>query len=174
MSLYRRVHPTMVKVIERYKNIMTFRMHLFPLPYHNNAFKMSIAAHGIANQNKTKIWDWVDAVFSHQDSFGNAVTASLSQLEIQRRIASLGTYIGLPPSAVHKALEDDEMDSQSRISWKFGCSKGVSGTPTFSLNGVFLPAEASMWGFSMWRKFLDNLISNQLTKKGELPTGLFS
>lgn len=39
---------------------------------------------------------------------------------------------GLSEAVVVKGLTaDPEADSATRIGWKFGCSRGVTGTPTF-------------------------------------------
>lgn len=46
------------------------------------------------------------------------------------------------------------------MSWKFACSKGVLGTPTFFVNGVFVNGDPS-WTLADWRQVLDPLLQPQ-------------
>jgi len=157
----RAVHPTVKKVAVKYQEKLSFTMHLFPLPYHNNAYTMSVAAHVIAKHNETKVWDWVEAVFRAQNDFGNKATERLTKVQINDRIATLGESIGISNSILMKGLDNPNMDYSSRISWKFGCSKTVSGTPTFALNSIILPPDSAEWTLHKWSKLIDDLLSQQ-------------
>ena len=48
-------------------------------------------------------------------------------------------------------------DGAARASWKYGASRGVTGTPTFLLNGVVADATPS-WTLDDWTKVIDPLL----------------
>lgn len=50
-----------------------------------------------------------------------------------------------------------DADSAARVSWKYTCSRTVSGTPMYTLNGVPLDAD-SAWSVEDWRKVIDPLL----------------
>ena len=49
-------------------------------------------------------------------------------------------------------------DSGLRARWKYGCSRGVFGTPQFMVNGVMLAAQPT-WTVKDWRAVIDPLIA---------------
>jgi len=51
------------------------------------------------------------------------------------------------------ALGSRQYDIESRSSWKYGCSRGISGTPIFLANGVIIDG-AENWDASTWTVFI--------------------
>ncbi|ETW06777.1 hypothetical protein H310_02934, partial [Aphanomyces invadans] len=97
------------------------RVHPFPLPYHHQAYSVAQASETIHLATKRHNFD------------GQAnVTAQLAQLAHQ-------TF----PRLTSEQWEDGmsghggtARDSDMRVAWKYACSRGVTGTPTFFLNDV--------------------------------------
>jgi hypothetical protein len=52
------------------------------------------------------------------------------------------------------ALGNRQYDLESRTSWKYGCSRGISGTPIFLANGVVLDG-AESWQADDWKTFIE-------------------
>ena len=55
-------------------------------------------------------------------------------------------------------MADDDLNEDTRVSWKTGCSRSVTGTPSFFVNGVPVQADAS-WTLDQWTALLDPLYS---------------
>ena len=53
---------------------------------------------------------------------------------------------------------DSLIDHRSRYAWKYACSRGITGTPQFLINGVQVP-DASGFNPQEWKKFLDDLLN---------------
>ena len=67
-------------------------------------------------------------------------------------LGGAGVIASLPlPSA---GLED----GAARASWKYGASRGVTGTPTFLLNGVAVADATPSWTLDDWTKVIDPLL----------------
>ena len=49
-------------------------------------------------------------------------------------------------------------DQATRASWKYGASRGVTGTPTFLLNGVTVADATPSWTLDDWTKVIDPLL----------------
>lgn len=50
-----------------------------------------------------------------------------------------------------------DADQDTRVSWKYTCTRSVSGTPMYTLNGVPLEADSD-WDFKDWAKIIDPLV----------------
>ena len=105
-------------------------------------------------------WKFVDAFFAAQDSFNNGPTANQTATEVKERMTSLA----IKATGVSKAPFDEaftyhsQAESATRVSWKYGCARGVFGTPTFLVNGVPVPAAGPAWTLANWTALLDPLL----------------
>lgn len=65
-------------------------------------------------------------------------TRNISQQALFEQVfAPIATHLGLNrQSFLSRMTNDDTSNSWLRDAWKFGASRGVSGTPTFAANGV--------------------------------------
>jgi len=52
---------------------------------------------------------------------------------------------------------DDKVVTEARYAWKYGCSRGVSGTPFFMINGVLDPNGGS-YTVDDWTKLINELM----------------
>ena len=143
---------------------LTYRA--FPLPYHYNSYIASRAATVavellVLNQKKTQEEAFVavadQLLSSKQDSFQNAATATLTYDEVIEKV--------LWPILQGAGLQDTDKagflaltkatttDANLRVSWKYACSRGVSGTPVYAADYVVSDAAAS-WDLAAWKAFL--------------------
>jgi len=135
-----------------------FYLHTFPLPYHHNGF---FAAQGLRLMNElapTLTWKFIDLIFDNQDQFWDGPTADVTANQVISSFASLTEKnLGFSSKLYIDAMQNDTFNEDTRVSWKFGCSRGVSGTPTFFVNGILVMADPT-WTLSDWRQVLDPLL----------------
>lgn len=155
--------PVMKELMQRYgKDTLGFTLHTFPLPYHHNAFYANQGVHVVAQNRSDLIWNYVDMMFAQQDSFGNAVTVDKTPTEVMATMGTLTqTEIGFAAAAFVMGLNTRALDLKTRTSWKYACSRGVAGTPTFLVNGVVVAGQPS-WSVSDWTSVLDPLLPGEL------------
>jgi len=169
--------PVVQQVISHYANNLHFRLHTFPLPYHTWSHVANQGAH-VVGKNATAAFAWTDAVFSAQEAFGNAATAENTRTQVLASFAALAEKSGITSAqTMLSGLNDANQDWDTRVSWKYGCSRGITGTPQFLVNGVAVVADPS-WSLSDWQFILDSLISQSTsfssfssTKLGDCPAG---
>ena len=137
---------------------LRFTIHLFPLPYHIHSFTVSQGAKIIAaNQKKASdIFDYLDLIFRVQTSFETDFTFNKTQQQIKN---SLNGYTTAEfPYVSNYFLSDlasgNQYDSDTRVSWKYGLSNRVTGTPTFFANGVAIDGGYTFTADD-WTKFIN-------------------
>ena len=57
-----------------------------------------------------------------------------------------------------EGFTDDKVVTEARYAWKYGCSRGVSGTPFFMINGVLDP-KADSYSVNDWEKMIAELMA---------------
>lgn len=149
-------------------------VHLFPLPYHTWAFAAAFGGNLLPLLNSTAdpnalAYSWANTMFQVQANFWNAQTANMTATAVQQAFGQVAQQVaGVDPAAFVQQLNNNaDVNMDTRISWKFGCSRGVSGTPTFFVNGILVPAD-STWTLAQWQQLLDplfNSTSGQLAGK---------
>mgnify|MGYP005991106157 CR=1 FL=1 len=150
-----------VQLREHYgPSTLYYVQHVFPLPYHLTAAWVAAEGVQIVNSLNKDVFKWMDAVFENQESFGYADTVNKTRTEIIQQFGQLAEKsVGIPAQSFAAAYADQNLNGAARISWKYGCSRGVSGTPFFFVNGVLAPADAS-WSLQQWQALLDPLIND--------------
>lgn len=120
--------PTLLQVIQAYGTRIHTRIHTFPLPYHTNSFVASQGLHVVANatnRNLDKIFAYATQVFAHQDKWYNDATKSMTMPQV---IDSLATFVDqagiVPKSQFALGMASDDLNDETRISWKYACSRG--------------------------------------------------
>jgi len=64
-------------------------------------------------------------------------------------------------------IASDDINDETRISWKYACSRGVVGTPTFLINGVATSADAS-WSLADWKSVIDPILASNNVVPSEI------
>jgi len=155
--------PIALQVIQAYGTRIHFRIHTFPLPYHTNSFVASQGLHVIANVtnlNLNTIFNYATKVFQNQEKWYNDATKSSTMLEV---VDSLATFVAgadlAPKDKFLAGIASVDINEETRISWKYACSRGVVGTPTFLINGVAVSADAS-WSLADWKSVIDPILAS--------------
>ena len=119
-----RAEATIKDVLDEYGSKIYFVYKDFPLPFHNNAQKAAEASRCALEQNK--YWEYHDALFKNQQSLDTN---------------SLKTYaksLGLDEAKFSECLDSNKYTEKVKQDMEEGQSKGVTGTPTFFVNGKML------------------------------------
>ena len=120
--------PTVLQVIQAYDTRIHVRIHTFPLPYHTNSFVVSQGLHVVANatnRNLDTIFQYATKVFDNQQIWSNDGTKAMTMPQIVDSLASFVDRLGLVPKATFVAgMASDEINDETRISWKYACSRG--------------------------------------------------
>jgi protein-disulfide isomerase len=117
----KRAEPTVQQILKDYGDKIRFAYRDYPLSFHPRAMPSSIAAHCAAAQGK--YWEMFNNLMKEQ--------GDLSDEDLKKRAAAVGLdaskfaacYDGKKPEAAIKASFDD------------GAAAGVTGTPSFFVNG---------------------------------------
>jgi len=117
-----KVQPALKELTQRYPDTVRFVFWDFPLSFHQYALAAASLAHCAGEQDQ--YWPAHDYLFEHQDSLADVTPQSLAQA-LSLDAAALDQCANNP--AVASQLEQDMQMAQS---W------GVSGTPSFVVNGI--------------------------------------
>uniref|UniRef100_A0A194ANN1 Thioredoxin-like fold domain-containing protein n=1 Tax=Pinctada fucata TaxID=50426 RepID=A0A194ANN1_PINFU len=157
---------------------LRLRYHLFPLPYHRNAFiaaKATRIVDRFTNSNETI--DFMGTIYTNIDSFSNDATHGMSEAEVIQKLADYGSKMAkVSMKEFVDMMSSDTIEGDTRTEWKYTCSRGFSGTPTFTVNDVLVAADPK-WTVSEWRQVLDPLLgitSNSIPRtfvRGECKIG---
>lgn len=154
------------RVVDFYGSNLTVTAHLFPLPYHDNAFVASRAIHIVNNLNSSATFDVLEWFFKNQQKLYNGVTHEYSRDAIVNRIAnSVFKAVSLENVSLRdlrSSFNDRKTDIKTRIGFKYACARGVIGTPTFFVNGFPLPDLDSPLDFDGWRSIIDPLVAAKI------------
>ena len=117
-----------------------FTIHFFPLVFHREAYTMSEAVHFIQKEfGPQKAFEFIDLIFEHQEFFGTPETYNRTRSQVEKQVYALvkdNLNLNISESQYLAGVRDSNNDEASRISWKYACSKGVTGTPIYFANGV--------------------------------------
>ncbi|XP_042507199.1 uncharacterized protein LOC122083453 [Macadamia integrifolia] len=155
--------PPLKRVVDHYGPRLSLVVHPFSLPYHDNAFVTSRALHIVNKLNASAVYDLLEQFFKHQEKFYNQQTIQMSRASVVDQIVKFVTKVVGDDSlsAVASSFNDRSTDLATRVSFKYGCSRGVAGTPSFFVNGFTLPSAGSALDYNGWRSIIDPLISAQ-------------
>jgi hypothetical protein len=104
---------------------------------------------------------FADFIFAQQSNFWNGAIANQTLAATDALLAQMVVANKLSTASAFAAgMASPTINMDARISWKYGCSRGVAGTPTFFINGVTLDADPS-WSLADWRSVLDPLLQPQ-------------
>ena len=153
---------TLLQLSAHYKpSQLALRFHLFPLPYHTGAFSAAYAANVIASLNSTAQLAWMNYMFSGgQLQFYNDATAGMNASAVFGLLATTAAaQTGVSAAAVLAGLQDGNLNEATRISWKYACSRSVTGTPAFFLNELPLFDQGDGFSLAQWTAPIDPLFA---------------
>ncbi|GLJ39459.1 hypothetical protein SUGI_0806120 [Cryptomeria japonica] len=150
------------EALRYYKHNITFIVHPFALPYHNNAFIASRSLHVANKINTSYTFPLLERFFRYQQNFYNKPTLQTSPATITQQIIHFALE-KTGNSSFEKfvlGFQDKSSDMTTRISFKYGCSRAVTGTPYFFVNGIPLNIEETL-DFAKWKSIIDPLLAEQ-------------
>jgi len=147
--------PTLLQVADHFgTQLLELKIHMFPLPYHRNSHLLSKAAYVLDGfKSKTKnstVYDWFKMVYDNIDKIAPSATTEMTDSQVMDLVAGWATAVsGIPAAELKKGVSDVGIDESTRLAWKYGCTRGVYGTPLFTVNDVFVQAQAD-WTVAQW------------------------
>ncbi|MCU1517017.1 MAG: disulfide bond formation protein DsbA [Pseudarthrobacter sp.] len=123
----RSIHPFVEELKQEYGDRVTFVNRYFPLSSHPNSGQAALAVEAAAQQGKFEAMS--ARLFETQDQWHGQTE---SQAPLFRTFAG---ELGLDLAAFDAAVADDATKERIRADITDGTALGVSGTPTFFLNG---------------------------------------
>ncbi|XP_072988338.1 uncharacterized protein [Typha latifolia] len=155
--------PPLKQALQYYSSRLSLIVHPFPLPYHSNAFLACRSLH-IANKlNASSTYPLLEIFFKYQEKYYNAPTYKMTRASVIGDMAKMAVMaLGENSlSAFRSGFNDSQTDFAARISFKYGCSRGVTGTPFFFVNGIPLSDSGSPLDYNKWRSIIDPLVTEK-------------
>lgn len=140
-------YPMVQGILSSYKD-KSFRLMFkhFPLTQaHKNAIPASMAAEAAGAQGR--FFEMHDILYEKQDEW-----AQLPSVEAQEKFISYAKELVLDLDKFKKDLGNKELEAKIRANQDEGINNGVSGTPTFFLNGKIIQNPKSVDDF---KKLID-------------------
>lgn len=119
-----RAEPTLKQIFETYGDQVKLVYKNYPLPFHEYAQDAAIAA--LCAKDQGKFWEYHDTLFENQESL---------------KITDLKKYasdLGLKTQDFNTCLDNKKYKDWVQVDMTEGNRVGVSGTPTFFINGRLL------------------------------------
>lgn len=115
--------PVVRELLAKYPDKINFVFRHFPLGDANHAGGKEAAIAGVCANSQGKFWPFHDKLFQNQKNFTNA------------DLLSLASQSGLNSESFSQCLKSDAVKSKVEKDWADGAALGVSGTPSFFING---------------------------------------
>ncbi|KRX00262.1 Thioredoxin-like fold [Pseudocohnilembus persalinus] len=116
-----------------------FTYHIFPLPYHYNAFYTAVGFRYILdNFSPKEAKEYINLIFNYQDSLVNSATQDLTQDEIFKGMAKLvsSKMVNVDEEDFYNALQNLDYKIDAMNSSKFSLGVHIAGAPYFWANGI--------------------------------------
>ncbi|OGI97564.1 hypothetical protein A3A11_01905 [Candidatus Nomurabacteria bacterium RIFCSPLOWO2_01_FULL_43_15] len=124
-------YPLVKQLAEEFKNDVRFVNRYFPLPGHKNGLPAALAVEAAGKQGK--YWEMHNILFDNQKTWGEKQSPDPSIFE------GYAKQIGLNMEQFKKDVSSNEVKERVNRDKNSGTKLGVSGTPTFFLNGEKIP-----------------------------------
>jgi len=124
-SFCKKAYPTVKQLLSEYGDKVKFYYKHFPLGFHQNAQKAGEAFECAVEQNKG--WEYHDVLFEK----GNGDGSGLNVADLKKYAADLK----LDTAKFNSCLDSGKYASKVQSDMAEGSANGVSGTPTFFING---------------------------------------
>ncbi|ETK72276.1 hypothetical protein L915_20597 [Phytophthora nicotianae] len=137
---------------------------LFPLPFHQHGFTAAESVFTITSAlGDDHFTPWLEVLYKNQERFWNKATKDLSAMQVTNELKELAkkTFPTLTDKQWEKGMTGfggTEADQHTRVTWKYACTRTVTGTPQYTLNGVPFEEADSSWKLEDWLKVIDPLV----------------
>jgi len=140
-------YPLIKELSEIYKNDVRFVIRYFPLMGHKNGLNSALAVEASSKQGK--YWEMHDLLFEDQKVWGGKESSDLTIFE------NYAKQIGLNIDQFNKDVNSKEIKDRVNRDLAGGKEAGITGTPTFFLNGKKIPNPKNIEDF---KTFIDAAI----------------
>eukprot|EP00244_Chara_vulgaris_P006045 TRINITY_DN2316_c0_g1_i1.p1 TRINITY_DN2316_c0_g1~~TRINITY_DN2316_c0_g1_i1.p1 ORF type:complete len:235 (+),score=33.68 TRINITY_DN2316_c0_g1_i1:167-871(+) len=148
--------PTVKRLLTVYtKEELSIHIHFLPLPFHHFSYFVCQATVAAARLNDSAVFPWLQTIYRYQDFFSTEATFAETTESVLERLVGLAPHAGLDKNQFNSAFNNPEVDLETRLAFKYSCSRGITGTPTFLVNGV--EVGSGDWGIKEWKELLDPL-----------------
>lgn len=138
--------------LKDYQGKIRFFYKQFPLSFHKWAEEASIASLCVYDQANEKFWELHDAIFEKQ--------SEIKVADARETFAGMASKLGVDMKKYNQCVESEETRRRVASEMDEGKSIGVSGTPTFVVDGFVISGGANM-------KALRNAVDYRLSLKSE-------
>ena len=150
----RQAQPIVKQVINEYKKEIKFIFRDFPIEQvHGDAIIHSMAANCALEQDK--FWEMHELIFTEQEVCGEGTVTP------EDHIQDAAERIGLNTKEFNKCMEKNRYQDEIEKDFNDGLKAGVSGTPTFFINGRRVIGPKPIKAFQ-------KIIDEELQKAGEI------
>ncbi len=110
----------------------------------------------VGQSGSASYFSYAALLWQHLDDFTGDRGDNMNTSAVISELGELAKQ-WVAPTEFLTAMQNPSFESDTRIGWKYACSRAVYGTPTFFLNGVYLSASPA-WTTMHWRKVIDPLL----------------
>lgn len=122
--------------LEDYKGKVKFFYKQFPLSFHKWAEEASIASLCVYDQSNEKFWKFHDAIFEKQGEIKAAAA--------KKTLEELARGLGIDMKKYNECVKSEQAKRRVASDMEEGSSIGVSGTPTFVVDGFVISGGANI------------------------------
>ncbi len=148
-------HPSMLSVMDTYKDKVRWVYRQFPLSFHQNAAKESEAGLCVGKLGgEEKFWTFTDEIFKRTTSNGTGFALA--------DLGPLAKEIGVNQSKFQSCLDSGEMAATVQAQEADGTAAGVTGTPTAILldsNNKFIKAIPGAYPLDQVKTMIDEALT---------------
>jgi len=159
--------PTVDQVVVYYGNQLCYIVHVFPLPYHHNAFLAAQGGAAVSSQKgEPGWWSWYYYMYQVQAKYYDTNSWNDTESDIVNMLADDAvTCCGVNRTQfINDMQHGTDIYTDSVDEWKLGASRAVWGTPTFFVNGVVIADADPSWNLSDWQAVLNPLLPTKSDK----------
>lgn len=148
-------------------NEVRIKVVLFPLPFHQHSFTATESVFTITSAlGDDQFTPWLEAMYENQERFWNKATKDLSAVQVTNELKELAkkTLPSLTDEQWEKGMTGyggTKADQHTRVTWKYACTRTVTGTPQYTLNGVPFDEADSSWKLKDWLRIIDPLVKSK-------------
>ncbi len=114
------------------------------------------------NKTASGVFDFATLMFAQQGDFYGA---DLNTTWVDGHIADLAASLGYDRADVLAGLADDNINEDTRISWKYATSRYSTGTPHYMVNGLPVDDQLGNGQLADWEALIDPLLAGARAPK---------
>lgn len=143
--------PLLTNLVDSYKGKLKLVYRHFPLSFHSHAQITAEAAEAAGAQGK--FWEMHYLLYSKQSEWSSKTAAEIIPI-----LESYARQIGLDTARFSKELTERTYKDKVTAAYNQATQIGLPGTPTFFLNGIYVPSEqfGMIGSLVTWFSWLDS------------------